>query len=180
MDRNAFKQIQLSTDHKLRIVVAWMNYIRKEPKPVPRSAETDKEFIRQTEEPTIARLRDTDTWLPEHVARLFWTCADMGLLEYQYPYPHNCQSYAPTRLGRLVGAAPAMLSRGLLRCILMFEMIAGPIKHFTKVRNTVGAATALITLWSNPQVQATTVAVYTLVAAVISTWVAHFLTSGDN
>lgn len=180
MDRNAFKQIELTNGDKVRIVVAWMRHIRTLPTPVARSTETDQQFIMQTSESAIVHLRDSDTWLPEHVARLFWTCIDLGLLEYQYPYPHVGQSYAPTRLGRIVGVAPALLSRGIVRTMLAFEVIAGPIKHFTKVRNTVAAATALITLWSNPQVQATTLAAYTLVAAVISTWLAHFLTSGED
>lgn len=74
MDRNAFKQINLDTDDKVRIVVALMAHIRSLPKPVARTTGTDHQFIMQTEEPTVVRLRNTDIWLSEHVARLFWTC----------------------------------------------------------------------------------------------------------
>jgi hypothetical protein len=180
VDRNAFSQINLRTSKKLHIVVAWMRYIRDFQVPVPRDDQTVRSFIQQSCEPTIMRLRGPDAWLQEHVARLFWTCIDMGLLEYQYPYPHNGQSYSPTRLGRILGAVPKSLAVGILRSILTFEAIAGPIKHFTTIRNVVALVTAVVSWYSNPQIQAVTLAVISGAAAIVSTWLAYFLTSSEH
>lgn len=60
VDRSAFKQINLGTDDKVRIVVALMAHIRSVPKPVARATETDHQFIMQTEDPTVMRLRGAD------------------------------------------------------------------------------------------------------------------------
>lgn len=181
MDRNAFGQINLSTSDKVRVVVAWMRYICALPVPVLRDHETETHFIQHSDELVVARLRNTDdTWLQEHVARLFWTCVDMGLLEYRYPYPHKEQSYAPTRLGRIVGATPMLVAAGVLKSMLAFEAIAGPIKHFAKIRNMVALVTALVSWYSNPQIQAVTLGIISGAAAVLSTWLAYFLTRADE
>ncbi|MGO4479763.1 hypothetical protein AB4Z32_26340 [Massilia sp. 2TAF26] len=180
MDRNAFRQINLGTAEKVSIVVDWMRYVRTLGTPVPRDRETEASFILQSEEPIIMELRDADPWLQEHVARLFWTCVDLGLLKYHYPYPHNGQSYTPTRLGRLVGAMPKLVAVVILRGMLAFEAIAGPVKSFKKIRNMVALTTALVSWFSNPQIQATTLAVISTVAAVLSTWVAEFLVTANE
>ncbi|MBA5689163.1 hypothetical protein [Rugamonas apoptosis] len=180
MDRSAFRQIKLSTRDKVHTVVAWMRFIQSEQLPVPRDAAFELRFIQETHEAVIVRLRDTDTWLQEHVARLFWTCVDMGLLEYQYPYPHTGQSYSPTRLGRIVIALPRPLASGLVRTLLMFESLAGPIKNFSKIRNAAALLTALVGWYSNPQVQAITLAIVSAVVAIVSTWLAQFLTTVDD
>lgn len=180
MDRNAFSQINLSTSYKLHIVVAWMRYIRNFQASVPRDDETVKCFIQHSDEPALIGLRGVDPWLQEHAARLFWTCVDMGLLEYQYPYPHNGQSYSPTRLGRIVGAMPKLLAIGVLRSMLAFEAVTGPVKHFTTIRNTVALVTAAVSWYSNPQIQAAALAIISGTAAIVSTWLAYFLTSSED
>lgn len=180
MDRNAFKQIKLATSDKVRIMGAWMRHIRASRLPVLRDQDTELEFIAHSDEPLIARLRGADPWLQEHVARLFWTCVDMGLLDYQYPYPHKVQSYAPTRLGRIIGASPPGLAVGVLRGMLAFEAIAGPIKHFAKIRNIVALVTAVVGWYYNPQIQAATLAIISGAMAIVSTWLAYYLTSDDE
>lgn len=145
-----------------------------------RDQETELEFIAHSDEPLIVRLRGADAWLQEHVARLFWTCVDMGLLEYQYPYPHKVQSYSPTRLGRIIGASSPGLAVVVLRGMLAFEAIAGPIKHFAKIRNMVALVTAVVGWYYNPQIQAATLAIISGAMAIVSTWLAYYLTSEDE
>jgi len=180
VDRNAFKQIKLATSDKVRIMGAWMRHIRASRLPVLRDQDTELEFIAHSDDPLIAQLRGADPWLQEHVARLFWTCVDMGLLDYQYPYPHKVQSYAPTRLGRIIGASPPGLAVGVLRGMLAFEAIAGPIKHFAKIRNIVALVTAVVGWYYNPQIQAATLAIISGAMAIVSTWLAYYLTSDDE
>jgi len=179
VDQNAFKQINLSTSDKVRIVVAWMEFICHMQSPVLRNKVTNSYFIAESNESVIIRLRSSDIWIEEHVARLFWTCVELGLLKYQYPYPHEEQSYSPTRFGKFVGKIPPWLAYTILRSFLVFEMVTDPIKNFKKIRNTVVTLTAFIGWINDPQIQATTLLIISILAAIVSTWVANILTSVD-
>lgn len=107
MELHYFRQINLPFKQKAAIVGALMRFIVAQRIDVPRSAEFDKRFIAESEDPPwLKNLGATDPWLPEHIARIFWICCELGFLKYQYPYPHKGQTYRPTRIGRWMTMVP--------------------------------------------------------------------------
>jgi hypothetical protein len=180
VDLNAYKQINLSAHQKADVIGAWMRFIVGTAAAVERDKSTVIDFVAQSNDVTVRQLAESDEWIMEHVARLFWMCCELGLLEYQYSYPHIGQTYRPTRLGKIVAALPRGAVRVFIWIMSTAATVAGPVKHFARVRNTSAAVVALVTWYFKNDVTAAALAMYAVIAGVVSTWLAHFLSASDD
>jgi hypothetical protein len=169
-----FRHINLSFRLKAEIIHALMRFIAAQPKAVPRDNEFNQRFIAESREPNHLREQAAaDPWFMEHIARLFWVCCSLGLLQYQYPYPHKGQTYCPTRAGRLLARAPQALAIAFIAVAYAVAISADPVKHFTRVRNIVTVATGVLLWWRHNELSASIVAI-SVAAGVVSTWIASF------
>jgi len=113
MDAYYFREINLPFGRKAALIAGLMRFIAGQLGTVPRNDDFFKRFISESRAPSWLREQSaSDPWLLEHVGRLFWVCTELGLLKYQFPYPHKGQTYLPTRAGRIVARAPQNLVAG--------------------------------------------------------------------
>jgi hypothetical protein len=174
VDSYYFRQINLPFRRKADIIHALMRFIAAQPSAVLRGGAFDEQFIAESSDPPC--LRDqaaADPWLAEHINRLFWVCHELGLLQYQYPYPHRGQTYLPTRGGRMIARAPRWLAVGFNAVAYLVAIAADPIKHFKRVRNIVTVLTTALLWWHQRDLSAFVLAV-SIGAGIVSTWIVSF------
>lgn len=181
MNAYYFRHINLPFRRKAEIIHALMRFIVAQPSAVPRSAAFNEQFIAESSDPPC--LRDqaaADSWLAEHIARLFWVCCELGFLQYQYPYPHRGQTFRPTRAGRMVARAPRWLVVGFIAVAFVVAITADPVKHFRRVRNIVTVLTGALLWWHKHELSALVLAV-SIAAGIVSTWIVSFFAgTGDT
>ena len=155
-----------------------MRYIVAQANAVPRGKEFDKRFIEESPEPRwLKELAHSDLWIVEHVTRIYWVSCETGLLKYQYPYPHKGQTYRPTRAGRWVAKMPRWLVTVLVVVTYIGSMITGPVKRFNQVRNAAAIATAGLLWWRQHDLSPVIILYASLLAGLVSAWVASFLSN---
>jgi hypothetical protein len=178
LDTDYFRQIKLPLRRKADLVRAIMRYIAGQPSAVPRGKEFDNRFIEESSEPWWLKEEAlADPWLAEHVTRIYWVCFEIGLLKYQYPYPHKGQTYRPTRAGRWVARMPTWPVSVLIIVTYVGSIIANPVKRFNQVRNVAAVATAGLLWWRQHDLSPVIILYASLSAGIISAWVASFLSS---
>jgi len=181
MDTYYFRQINLPFRKKCEFIAGLMKFILAQGSDVARGREFDKRFLDESNSPSwISVVRQTDQWLPEHAARLFWVCCELGFLRYQYPYPHSGQTYRPTRIGRWSARAPDWCTATYVAAAYVMSVAAGPVQQFKKVRNITASAAALLVWWFNHDVSTFVIAAFAAIAGIVGSWVASFLTSDDR
>jgi hypothetical protein len=180
MDAYYFQQIKLPFRRKTALIAALMRFIVAQPGAVPRNDAFFGRFISDARDlPSSEDETASDRWLVEHVARLFWICCTLGLLQYQYPYPHKGQTYLATRAGRLVARAPKLVVTAFIVVAYAAAIGAAPVKQFTRVRNIVAVLTGALLWWRQHELSALIVAA-SVAAGIVSTWIVSFFSGAGD
>lgn len=180
MESYYFRQIRLPFHCKVELIHLLMRFIASQTGAVPREEAFFKRFVAEsTASLCLKELPAARPWLAEHVARLFWVCCELGLLKYQYPYPHKGQTYLPTRAGRIMAIAPRIFVTAFVGTAYIAAIIVGPVRYFNRVRNIVTVFTGLLLWWRHFELTPYIILV-SISAGIISTWIASFFSSlGD-
>jgi hypothetical protein len=179
MDAYYLRQINLTCNQKTEIIAALLRFIALQPGSVPRDKPFFERFIAQGKSRTAGERAATDSWLAGHVARLFWVCCELGLLRYQYPYPHKGQTYRLTRAGQLLTRAPRWVVIAFVAVAYMMAVSAGPVRHFSRIRNVVTVLVGVLLWWRQSELSAS-VAALAVAAGIVSAWIAGFFSAmGD-
>jgi hypothetical protein len=181
MDTFYFRQINLPFIKKCEIIGGLMEFILVQRADISRGKEFDQRFLDESNSPSwLKGLKQIDQWLPEHTARLFWVCCELGFLRYQYPYPQRGQTYRPTRIGRWVARAPSWCATTYVAAAYVISVAAGPVQRFKKARNMTAFAMAFLVWWLNHGVSTFVIAAFATIAGIVGSWVASFVTSANN
>jgi hypothetical protein len=175
LDIHHFRQIGLPFRRKAEILIAIVKFASLQPEPVPRGKSFFQQFIREAAPLNLLKLKAGEPWLEENVARLFWTCCELGLFRYQYPYPHRGQTYALTRGGRVLARLPSWAGKVFVAIACAVARVSDPIKTFNRIRNVVTIATAVLLWWRKGELSAFVITI-SILAGVVSTWIASFFT----
>ena len=174
VDSYYFRQIRLPFRRKAELIHALIRFIAAQPGAVPREDAFFRRFIAESSDPSCLKEQAaSEPWLTEHVARLFWVCCELGLLKYQYPYPHRGQTYLPTRAGLIVARAPRSLATAFIAIAYIVAMTADPVRHFNRIRNIVAVLTGALLWWRHHELSPLIVAV-SIAAGIVGTWIASF------
>ena len=180
MDADYFRQIQLPFQRKAEIMHGLLRFILLQGADVPRGREFDQKFIDESSEPGWLKTEaENNPWLVENVGRIFWICCSLGLLKYQYPYPHRGQTYRPTRAARWFARTPEFLFAPFLGLVYAISVVAGPVAHFKRIRNAVGVATAGLLWWRQHDLWPVVILYVSIFAGAVSAWIAKFLASHE-
>ena len=181
MDTFYFRQINLPFTKKCEVIGGLMEFILVQREDISRGKEFDQRFLDESNSPSwLKDLKQIDQWLPEHTARLFWVCCELGFLRYQYPYPHSGQTYRPTRIGRWVARAPSWCATTYVAAAYVISVATGPVQRFKKARNMTAFAMAFLVWWLNHGVSTFVIAAFATIAGIVGSWVASFVTSAND
>jgi hypothetical protein len=167
MDGYYCRQIRLPFRHKAQLIHALMRFIVAQPGAAPREAALFKRFVEESSDPFCLTEQVADPWFAEHVARLFWVCCELGLLKYQYPYPHRGQTYLPTCAGRMVAHTPWSPATTFVAIAYIVAIAADPVKRFNRVRNIVTVVTGMLLWWRHHELSSLVVAA-SIAAGIVS------------
>ena len=180
MDSYYFRQIRLRFRHKAELIHALMRFIAAQPGAVPREAAFFEKFVAESSDPSCLKEQAAaDPWFTEHVGRLFWVCCEVGLLKYQYPYPHRGQTYLPTRAGRIVARVPRSVATTFVAIAYIVAVAADPVKRFNRIRNIVTIVTGVL-LWRRHHELSSLIIAVSIAAGIVSTWIAGFFSGLDD